>query len=241
MPRMDRITAPSVDGEGVAPGLPADGARVAFVGKGGSGKSTVIGHLMGHWSEDGVDVAALDADEPGDEENGSLLEWSELAPLGGPVYPAPARSGLRERAKQITPPGGLLVVDTGAWVRKAGGTHFTVLSAVDVVVLTLAPTRMELDRAGSVLAALEHLDEVGAHCPRLVICLTMVNPSAVSGEETARTLVDAGYQVLGTRVPRSDAKDGYGQAFGRTPRLVPDSPMALLAVELLDVVREVKR
>lgn len=191
------------------PALPPEGARIAFVGKGGSGKSTVIGHLLGHWAEDGVPAAALDADEPGDEESGSLIEWADLADLGAPVYPAPARAGIRERAKQVTPPGGLLAVDTGAWVRKAGGTHFAVLSAVDLAVLTMAPTRMELDRAGSILAALEHLESVGAHCPALRILLTMTNPSAAAADEQEAALTDAGYQVLRTRVPRSDSRDGY--------------------------------
>lgn len=34
---------------------------------------------------------------------------------------------------------------------------------------------------------------------------------------------------------------GYGQAFGRPPRLVPDSPMDLLADELLAAAVEVTR
>lgn len=215
-----------------APALPPEGRRIAFVGKGGSGKSTVIAHLLGHWAEDGIEAAALDADEPGDEENGSLTEWADLVDLAGPVYPAPSRSHIRERAKTLTPPGGLLAIDTGAWVRRAGNTHFAVLSAVDLVVLTLAPTRMEMDRAGSVLAALDHLTDVGAHCPRLAILLTMVNSSAASGDETANDLRAAGYTVLENRVPRSDARDGLGQSFGRVPRLVPGSPLDLLAAEI---------
>lgn len=223
------------------PALPAEGVRIAFVGKGGSGKSTVIGHLLAHWAEDGVPAAALDADEPGDEENGSLIEWADLAPLGGQVYPAPTSSGIRERAKQVTPAGGILAVDTGAWIRRAGGTHFAVLSAVDLAVLTMAPTRMELDRAGSILAALEHLQNVGAHCPELRILLTMTNPSAAAADEQEAALTDAGYQVLRTRVPRSDSRDGYGQAFGRPPRLVPDSPMDRLAAELVDIAAGVVR
>lgn len=213
--------------------LPAGGRRIAFVGKGGSGKSTIIGFLLSHWAARGVDAAAMDADEPGDEENGSLVEWSEVVELAGPVYPAPSRSHLRDRAAKLTPPGGILAVDTGAWIRKAGNTHYAVLAAVDMVVLTLAPTRMELNRAGSVLAALDHLTDVGAHCPRLVIALTMVNTTAASGDETADALTAGGYTVLKTRIPRSDARNGYAQAFGRVPVVVADSPMDRLADELL--------
>lgn len=220
------------------PALPPEGSRVAFIGKGGSGKSTVVAHLLTAWSGLGIHAAALDCDEPGDEEHGSLMEWADVVELAGPVYPAPSRSHIRERAKQITPPGGLLAIDTGAWIRRAGNTHFAVLASADLAVLTMAPTRMELDRAGSVLAALDHLTEVGAHCPRLMVLLTMVNTSAASGDETAVTLTEAGYTVLRTRVPRSDARDGYGQAFGRVPRVAPGSPMALLAEEL---VREAAR
>lgn len=220
------------------PVLPPQGRRIAFVGKGGSGKSTVIGYMLAHWNEDGVDSAAMDADEPGDEEEGSLTSWADLAQLAAPVYPAPARAQLRTMAVKLTPAHGLLAIDTGAWVRKAGGTHFAVLSAVDLVVLTMAPTRMELDRAGSVLAALDHLAEVGAHCPRMVVLLTMVNGSAASGDDTENTLTTAGYQVLKTRVPRSDAREGYSQAFGRVPRLVPDSPMDRLAAELVATAAE---
>lgn len=212
--------------------LPPEGRRIAFVGKGGSGKSTIIAHLLAHWTAAGIEAAALDADEPGVEEHGSLTEWSDLVELPGPVYPAPSSSHIRQRAKQLTPASGILAIDTGAWIRRAGNTHFTVLSASDLVVLTLAPTRMDLDRAGSVLTALDHLHDVGAHCPRLVVALTMVNPSAASGDETAGILSRAGYTVLGARIPRSDARDGYGQAFGRAPRLVPGSPMDLLAAEL---------
>ncbi|MGV9315167.1 hypothetical protein ACWDR0_23735 [Streptomyces sp. NPDC003691] len=212
--------------------IPSEGKKIAFVGKGGTGKSTIIAHLLKCWNNEGIPASAMDADEPGDEEKGSLLEWSDESDLGGPVYPAPSRSKIRSQIERYTPTGGLLAVDTGAWERKAGNTHFAVLSGVDIAVLTLPPTRMELNRAGSVLAAIDHLQEVGAHAPRLLICLTLTNPSAKAADSTYEDLTGAGFEVLATRIPRSDAQDGYGQSYGLEPRIIPGSPMELLAAEL---------
>lgn len=212
--------------------IPEQGRRIAFVGKGGTGKSTIIAHMLKHWNASGIPASAMDADEPGDEEKGSLLEWSDEADLGGPVYPAPNRSKVRDQLVKYTPERGLLAVDTGAWNRRAGNMHFAVLSGVDLAVLTLPPTRMEMNRAGSVLGAIDHLEEVGAHFPRLVICLTLTNASAKAAEDTYRDLTGGGFTVLKTRIPRVDAQDGYGQSYGLEPRLVAGSPMDLLAVEL---------
>jgi energy-coupling factor transporter ATP-binding protein EcfA2 len=214
--------------------LPPEGRRVGFIGKGGSGKSTALGHLLGHWTVDeGLDVVGIDMDRPGDEESGSLYAWAERCDLNAPVYPAPDHKHLVQEARRLTPAGGLIAIDTGAWERKASGPHAVVLSAVDLAVLTLQPTDMELERAGSVLAAMEHLDNVGAPTPTLVIVLTMVNRSAASPNDTRTALTDGGYTVLDTEIPRQDGRTGYAQAFGKPPRLVPGSPMQLLAHELL--------
>ncbi|QXJ27086.1 hypothetical protein AGRA3207_007884 (plasmid) [Actinomadura graeca] len=213
--------------------LPPDGRRIGLLGKGGAGKSTTLAHLLGHWVAEGVDVIGIDMDRPGDDESGSLYAWAELADLGAPVYPAPAHTRLAAEVRRLTPAGGLAALDTGAWERKAGGPHFAVLSAVDLAVLMLQPTDMDVERAGSVLAAIDHLDEVGAPAPDLVIVLSMVNRSAASPADTRQALADAGYTVLATEIPRSDARDGYGQSFGKRPRLAAGSPMQLLARELL--------
>jgi len=216
--------------------LPAEGRRIGLIGKGGSGKSTTAAHLLAHWSDVGVPVVGVDMDKPGDDEPGSLYAWASQVDLGAPVYPAPAHTRLAVEVRRLTPDKGLALVDTGAWERRAGGPHFAVLGAVDLAVLTLQPTDMEMERAGSVLAALDHLESVGAPAPRLVILLTMVNASARSAADTRQALVDLGYTVLRTQIPRSDARDGYAQAFGQTPRLVEGSPMQLLAEELLQEV-----
>ena len=218
------------------PVLPAEGRRIGLIGKGGSGKSTVAAHVLAHWADEGVDAVGVDMDKPGDDERGSLYSWAELVDLGVPVYPAPAHTRLGQEVRRLTPGKGLGLVDTGAWERTAGGPHYAVLSSVDLVVLTLKPTDMEMDRAGSVLAAIEHLESVGASVPRLVILLTMVNSSAASGPETRTALTDAGYTVLRTQIPQSDAKDGYAQSFGKPIRIAGGSPMQLLAAELLTEV-----
>jgi hypothetical protein len=213
--------------------LPAQGRRIGIVGKGGSGKSTALGHLLAHWADSKIPCVGLDADDPGEDEDGSLFTWSDRVDLGAPVYRAPAASRLAAEAQRLTPAGGLLGIDTGAWERRSGNTHFAVLAAVDLVVLALQPTPMEIERAGSVLKALEQLEAVGVTPPRLAILLTMVNRSAVAAAETREDLTGAGFTVLRTEIPRQDGRDGYSQAFGHEPRIVPGSPMAELAAELV--------
>lgn len=215
-------------GEQVLP----EGRRIALIGKGGSGKSTTLGHLLAHWAADGIPCVALDTDDPGEDEYGSLYAWSDAVDLGAPVYRAPAASRIAAEAERLTPAGGILAIDTGAWERKTGNAHFAVLAASDLVVLALQPTTIEIERAGSVLKALEQLESVGIKPPRLAILLTMVNKSAASAMETRSDLEGAGFAVLRAQVPRSDGRDGYAQAFGQAPRVVPDSPMAELAAEL---------
>ncbi|MFI0454536.1 ParA family protein [Actinomadura sp. 6N118] len=216
--------------------LPAEGRRVGLIGKGGSGKSTIAAHLLAWWARRGVEAVGVDMDIPGDDEHGSLYAWASLTDVGAPVYPAPAHTRLAQESQRLTPAGGLGLLDTGAWHRKAGGPHYSVLSAVDLAVLTLQPTEMELERAGSVLTALEHLESVGAHVPDFVILLTMVNNSAASPAETREALTSNGYRVLTTEVPRQDSRQGYAQAFGKPPRLIIGDAMDSLSVELLEAI-----
>lgn len=222
------------------PVLPPQGRKIAFVGKGGSGKSTTAAHVLAHWAALGVPCVGLDTDKPGEDEDGSLYTWANAVDIGAPVYPAPAQHQIANEAARLTPEKGLALLDTGAWERKHDGPHLAVLSAVDVVVFTLPPTRMEIDRAGSVLGAIATLESVGAAVPRLVILqtLTSPNPKTSSTGRTREALQRAGHHVLHAVVPRSDAEDGLAQSFGRRPRLVSHSPLQNLAYELLHVAAE---
>ncbi|MER6610225.1 hypothetical protein ABT282_31025 [Streptomyces sp. NPDC000927] len=220
------------------PALPTQGRRIAIVGKGGSGKSTTAAHVLAHWGNIGVPCIGLDTDKPGEDEDGSLYSWANLADLGAPVYPAPSQHQIASESARLTPEKGLCLLDSGAWERKTGGPHLAVLAAADIAVFALPPTRMELERAGSVLGALAQLEAVGARVPRLVILQTLVNPSAGSAGRTRLALERAGHRVLSTVVPRSDARDGLAQAFGRTPRLVKGSALEDLSYELLHLAAE---
>lgn len=216
--------------------LPREGRRIGVIGKGGSGKSTACAHVLAHWKAAGVPAVGIDADDPGESEDGSLYAWSDMIDLGAPVYRAPAASRLNDEARRLTPEHGIGLIDTGAWERRSGNRHFAVLATCDLVVFTVQPTPIELERAGSVLKAVEQLESVGVMPPRLLFLLTLVNPSAASARETRDDLEAAGYAVMRTVIPRSDSREGYAQAFGRTPRVVAKSPMDLLAKELLEEV-----
>ena len=215
------------------PQLPASGRRLAFVGKGGAGKSTILAFMLAYWRKYGVPCIGIDTDEPGEDEHGTLYEWAQQVDIGAPVYPAPAVHQIRNEALRLTPEKGVAVLDTGAWDRKRGGPHIAVLSSVDLAVFCMQPTKTELERAGSILGAVEELEATGARAPKLVIMLTMVDKSAAAADETDEALSEAGFTVLRSRYHLSNARDGLAQAFGTVPPVVDDSPMDMMARELL--------
>ncbi|MFD4143068.1 hypothetical protein [Streptomyces sp. NPDC058572] len=218
------------------PVLPSEGRRLAFIGKGGAGKSTMLAHFLAYWTSYGVPCIGIDTDVPGDDEHGTLYEHAQAADLGAPVYPAPAIHHIRNEAVRLTPEKGLGALDTGAWERKSGGPHVAVLSAVDLAVLCMQPTKNELNRAASVLGAIQQLEATGARAPKLAILLSMVDRSAASADDLDVTLSEAGYTVLRSRYHLSNGRDGLAQSFGEPIKVKPDSELDVMAREILDVV-----
>lgn len=215
--------------------LPKEGRRIGIIGKGGTGKSTTWAHVLAHYAAIGVPAIGQDADEPGEQEKGSLLTWSEQVDIGAPVYRAPAASRIGEEARRLTPPHGICLIDTGAWDRRSGNAHFAVLANIDLCVFALPPTPMEMERAGSVIRAYEQMQDFGLTPPRTVFLLTLVNPNANTSsiKETRDDLTADGFHVLTTTIPRKDNRGGYAQSFGKRPDVTPGSPMARLGDELL--------
>lgn len=218
------------------PVLPSAGRRVAFVGKGGAGKSTMLAHFLAYWASYGVPCIGIDTDVPGEDEHGTLYEHAQVVDLGAPVYPAPAIHQIRNEAVRLTPEKGLAALDTGAWERKKDGPHVTVLTAVDTVVFCMQPTGNELNRAGSILGQIQQLEATGARAPQLVILLTMVASGSASPDDVDRTLSEAGYTVLRNRYLLSNGRDGYAQSWGKPIRTKPGTNMDEMAREILDAV-----
>ncbi|QUC63813.1 hypothetical protein IOD14_44010 (plasmid) [Streptomyces sp. A2-16] len=217
------------------PVLPAQGRRVAFVGKGGAGKSTLLSHFLPHWKKLGVPCVGIDTDVPGDDEHGTLYVHAAQTDFGVPVYPAPVPGQIRNEAQRLCPEKGLCALDTGAWERKKDGPHLPVVSAVDWLMLCMQPTGNELERAASVLGYVQQLKDTGAPAPELAIVLTMVGQSSAAND-VEEELSSAGYLVLRNRYKFSTALDGPAHTFGRDIKVRGGSDIDLLAREVLDVV-----
>ncbi|MCY1649249.1 hypothetical protein OVA19_00230 [Streptomyces sp. SL203] len=225
--------------------LPTEGARVVFIGKGGSTKTHTLAHVLGHWSRMGIPVAAVDSDEPGEDEDGSLVTWNQMT--NGRMVPtkhADDESPLTVKAQysalrlpgtiiEETPAEGILGIDTGSWANRPGGAHHSALAMASLAVLCLQPHEGELHRSASVWAALKHLEDTGSRRPELVVLFTRVHHNAKSSGEVRGTMERSGITVLDNAVPNQMGEDGYSRAFGKPLELVEDDPMHKIAVEIL--------
>ncbi|MFH8642069.1 hypothetical protein [Streptomyces goshikiensis] len=219
--------------------LPEEGRKISFVGKGGSAKSTTLAHLVRYWKAMGIPAVAHDADDSdGPEEPGSLLAWAEMLPvhsdgLGAPVYRAPAAPSLRAEMDRLRPPHGLSLVDTKAWDRGKHNSHLAAIRASDLLVLALYPSGMEKWRGASILGAMDEVESMSGHRPRVVCLLTRFKKGVGAAGEVRKELENEGLYVLKAEIPANESKTGYSQSFGTVPRLKANSDMHELAKELL--------
>ncbi|MFF2548308.1 hypothetical protein ACFVUY_37925 [Kitasatospora sp. NPDC058063] len=233
------MTAPTIK-------LPAQGRRVTFIGKGGSTKTHSLMHILGHWRRMELPVGAIDSDEPGEDEDGSLYTWHQMGtrttPEGKTVHVVPGMnvrpqySALRLAGEiaNSTPPGGILGIDTGSWNNRPGGIHHSALAMSDLAVLCLQPHEGELNRSASVWAALNYLEQTGARRPELVVLFTRTHHNAKSTADVRGTMTRAGITVLENTVPNQMGEDGYSRAFGKPLHLEDGDPMHLIAVEIAE-------
>ncbi|EST18054.1 hypothetical protein M877_39710 (plasmid) [Streptomyces niveus NCIMB 11891] len=212
---------------------------MTFIGKGGSTKTHTLAHVLGHWARMGYPTGAIDSDQPGEDEDGSLYAWDQMC--GGLVKDRPVKAQysalhLPGTIAAETPAGGLLGVDTGAWSNTPGGTHHSALAMSDLAVLCLQPAEGELHRSASVWLALKYLEDTTGRRPELVVLFTRTHHSAKANDEARRTLEKREITVLESSVPNQQGEDGYSRAFGKALALADDDPMHRVAVEILTKV-----
>ncbi|KUF17338.1 hypothetical protein AT728_16150 [Streptomyces silvensis] len=208
------------------------------MGKGGGAKSTTLAHLLRYWKKMGIPAVAHDADDSDKKESGSLLAWTEMLPahgdgLGSPVYRAPAPPSLKTEADRLRPAHGLSVIDTKAWDRSKESLQYAAIRAADLLVLALYPSGMEKFRGASIIGAMDDVETMSGHRPKLVCLLTRFNPTASAADDVRKELMDEELHVLDAAIPASESKTGYAQSFGTTPKLKWESDMHKLAKELL--------
>ncbi|MEU5091062.1 MULTISPECIES: hypothetical protein [unclassified Streptomyces] len=219
--------------------LPAEGRTVGFVGKGGGSKSTSLIHCLRYWGVMGIPAVGHDADDSDKKADGSLKAWANMLPvtgpgLGSPVYGVPDAPSLAAEVNRLRSPHGISAIDTKAWENDPANLHYATIRTSDLLVLALYPSGMETYRGGSILGAMDTVEGMTGHRPRLVCLLTRFNPRSSSVDEVRNELEADGLPVLKAQIPASeDKRTGLAHSFGKMPRLKADSPLHQLAKELV--------
>jgi chromosome partitioning protein len=189
--------------------------------KGGSAKTTSAVFLAHAWVANGKNVLLVDADP-----QASALRWSEAAQWEIPTVGLPVRD-LHTRLAGITPPStDLVIVDTPPLDDHAG-VVYSALRAADAVVITVAPTMMEVDRLADVWAAVA---EVEALRSRPAPCAVLLNRTVANASSTGvfrRQIENEGHVVLPTAIPRREA---IAQSLG-----APVTELGAYAAAALDI------
>ncbi len=193
--------------------------------KGGSSKTTTAAFLSQALHDAGLSVLLVDADP-----QASTLRWSEAAGWPMVTIGLPVRT-LHTQLAGIATGHDVVVIDTPPLELQAGIVH-SALRAADLVVVTTAPTPMEVERVAAVRAALEEVAAVrpDGQPPQAVVLLTRTVARAPSTTVWRAALQADGWQVLGTEVRRLES---IAQAAGDP--IAATGPYEAVASEILDV------
>jgi chromosome partitioning protein len=183
--------------------------------KPGTGKTTSAVWLAHVFAQAGNSVLLVDADP-----SGSALEWSDLAAMYPGLAPPqaafpfrivalPSRE-LHRRLPDIARDDDVVIVDTPQ-IEDHAGIARSALRYVDEVVIPCAPSPIEINRTTPVRDEIAEIGDVRDRPLRSVVLLNRCVARAHSTADAREALIDLGYDVLGTVVPRLEV---YAQSFG---------------------------
>ncbi|SCL21211.1 ParA family protein [Micromonospora aurantiaca (nom. illeg.)] len=191
--------------------------------KGGSGKTTTAAYLAHAFADRGRRPIVVDADP-----QGSAVRWQELGGWPLPAVALPSTTLHRQLAGVVDRNRfDLVVIDTPPLEDRHGIVVSSLRVATDVLV-TMAPSMMELDRVGPVWKAIEDAAGYRNDDPSVSVLFNRVTARASSTQAHRDILTEQGRRVLATTIPRREV---YAQAFGSP--IGRDEPHARLAEELL--------
>lgn len=192
------------------------GLRLALANlKPGTGKTTSAVWLAHVFANAGNKVLLVDADPAG-----SALEWSDLAAmdpkLSSPqaafpfrIVALPSRE-LHRRVPEIAQDDDVVIIDTPQLEDHAAIAR-SALRYVDEILVPCAPSPIEINRTTPVRDEIAEVNSLREHPVRSAILLNRCVTRAHSTTDAREALLDLGYDVLDTHVPRLEI---YAQSFG---------------------------
>jgi chromosome partitioning protein len=182
--------------------------------KPGTGKTTSAVWLAHVFAQAGNRVLLVDADP-----SGSALEWSDLAAMDPRVAPQqafpfrivalPSRE-LHRRLPEIARDDDVVIIDAPQLEDHAAIAR-SALRYADEIVIPCAPNPIEINRTTPVRDEIAEIEPVRDRPGRSAVLLNRCITRAHSVSEARHALVDLGYDVLSSTVPRLEV---YAQSFG---------------------------
>ena len=178
--------------------------------KGGSGKTTLAGHIAVAAERAGAGPVALVDTDP----QGSLAEWWNAREAETPFFVATAIGRLEEDMRRLRALGmRLLVIDTPPAI---AGTIAEVVRVADLVVVPARPSPHDLRAAGATVELIERLGRP------LVFVINGAAPRARITSEAAIALSQHG--TLAPSIVHNRTGFAASMIDGRTVMEVPDEP-----------------